>query len=103
MAGHMFRSVRKLITGLIDYAGLFPPAGLDMATAVHNFERYRAGEFAWALGRFIVPASRLGELPSPLPLSVLAGKCFDEDLAAISAFHRRHPGWIETIELKVTT
>lgn len=103
VSGHMFRSVRSLVTGLIDYAGLFPPAGLDMPTAAHNFERYRAGEFAWALGRFIVPASRLAELDSPLPLSVLAGKNLDADLAAISAFHRRHPGSIETIEMKVTT
>jgi hypothetical protein len=99
----MFRSVRNLLTALIDYAGLFPPAGLDMSTAIQNFEQYRAGEFAWALGRFIVPASRLAELHSPLPLSVLAGTNLEQDLVSIQAFHRLHPGSIDSIEIKVTT
>src|ERR1700736_6995751 len=103
MAGHMFRSVRNLLIGLIDYAGLFPPAGLDMSTAIRNFEQYRAGEFSWALGRFIVPASRLTELHSPLPLSVLAGTNLGPDLSSIQAFHRLYPGSIDSIEIKVTT
>ena len=47
---------------VVDYAGLFPPAGLDMRAAVGNYARYAAGPWAWALGRFIVPVSRLEEL-----------------------------------------
>ena len=27
-------ALRALLAGVIDYAGLFPPAGLDMATAL---------------------------------------------------------------------
>ena len=41
-------AIRALLTGSIDYAGLFPPAGLDMASAVENYARYRAGPDAWA-------------------------------------------------------
>jgi len=54
-------SARALLNGLIDYAGLFPPASLDMAAAVRNYASYRDGEHSWMLGRFIVPAPRLAE------------------------------------------
>lgn len=58
----MTTASRALLTRLIDYAGLFPPAGLDMAASVRNFAAYRAGEQAWMLGRLVAPASRLDEL-----------------------------------------
>lgn len=54
-------ALRTLLSGLIDYAGLFPPAGLGMAEAVRNYDTYVRGEHAWMLGRFIVPAARLAE------------------------------------------
>lgn len=63
-----------LLSGLIDYAGLFPPAALEMPAAVRQYEAYRRGPHAWMLGRFIVPLARLGELghADDWPLSVLA-------------------------------
>lgn len=68
--------VRALMAGLIDYAGLFPPAALDMASAVRNFDAHRRGEHGWMLGRFVVPFGRVAELesmaPAPFPLAVLA-------------------------------
>jgi hypothetical protein len=54
-------ALRSLLTGLIDYAGLFPPAGLGMDAAIRNYDSYINNEHAWMLGRFIVPASRLAE------------------------------------------
>jgi hypothetical protein len=54
-------SVRTLLDGAVDYAGLFPPAGLDMASSIRNYGRYVSGEDGWALGRFVVPVSRLEE------------------------------------------
>jgi hypothetical protein len=67
----MKSSLRVLLEGLIDYAGLFPPAALSMQDAVRNYARYREGEFAWALGRFVVPLERMNEVPEEFPLSVL--------------------------------
>ena len=52
-------SMTALMHGLIDYAGLFPPAGLAMGDAVRNYATYRRGAHAWMLSRFIVPVSRL--------------------------------------------
>ena len=48
--------------GLVDYAGLFPPALLDMTAAVDEYAGHRAEQESWMLGRFIVPAGRLAEL-----------------------------------------
>ncbi|HET7433626.1 MAG TPA: hypothetical protein VFN10_02820 [Thermoanaerobaculia bacterium] len=67
----MSESLRALLEGLIDYAGLFPPAALSMQDAVRNYARYRDGEYAWALGKFIVPRERAKEVPPEFPLSIL--------------------------------
>lgn len=54
------------MAGLIDYAGLFPPASLDLETTVSNYAGYLAGEEGWMLGRCIVPAAQLNRLvPHP--------------------------------------
>jgi hypothetical protein len=58
---HNERPIHALLRELIDYAGLFPPAGLDMLSAVRNYASYLAGEHAWMLGSFIVPFHRLNE------------------------------------------
>jgi len=65
------RSLRALLEHLVDYAGLFPPAGLTMQNAVRNYARYREGESAWALGKFVVPQARVSEVPEEFPLSIL--------------------------------
>ncbi len=58
----MSSALRAFMDGLIDYAGLFPPAALDMDTAVKQYASFRGEPEAWMLGRFIVPAGRLSEL-----------------------------------------
>ena len=58
----MNASLRALLTGILDYAGLFPPAQLPLTQAIRNFARYRTEPEAWMLGRFIYPAARLAEL-----------------------------------------
>ncbi len=59
--------VEELLGGFIDYAGLFPPAGLFMAGAVEEYAACRRGPTAWIAGRFVVPAQRLEEF----------GECFE--------------------------
>lgn len=65
------RSLQILLERLIDYAGLFPPAGLTMQDAVRNYARYRDSEHAWVLGKFVVPAARAAEVPAEFPVSVI--------------------------------
>jgi hypothetical protein len=106
------QSLRTLLSGAIDYAGLFPPAGLDMATAVRNYAAYRRSEHAWALGRFIVPLSRLAEFESALhidaddedwPVSALIDIEPEKAVAAIFGFNKRRRAMIDTVELKAST
>lgn len=90
------RSLEKLLGHLIDYAGMFPPAALSMEEALGNYRRYREGEHAWMLGRFIVPAARAHEVPDDLPVSIIG---VDEikaeteaDVVLIGQASRRRPG-----------
>lgn len=55
-------ALRSLMAGVIDYAGLFPPARLPLDPAIRNYAAYRAGADAFMLGRFVIPAARLREL-----------------------------------------
>ena len=56
-----------LLFQCIDYAGLFPPARLDLHATVENYAQYRAGAQAWALGRLILPANRATEFTESWP------------------------------------
>lgn len=109
------KAIRILLQGMIDYAGLFPPAALDMEQAVQNYADYRAGNDAWLLGRFILPLSALGGFETaagqllrspdgqgPWRLSVLASEDVAADVATITAFNGKYLGGaqIDAIELK---
>jgi hypothetical protein len=95
-------ALRTLLAGSIDFAGLFPPAGLDMATSVRQYADYRSHPDAWALGRFVVPAARLPELEreaaalapttpaDPWRLSALLGPDFAGEIRALGEFNCRH-------------
>lgn len=99
----MTTAARAILTGLVDYAGLFPPAGLPMTEAVRNFALYQRREDAWALGRLVVPVARLGEFETALssltaeerlgtrwPLSALLGADWRADLEGVTAFNARY-------------
>lgn len=59
---HMKTSLRELLSGIIDYAGLFPPAALPMSEAATAYAACRRGPHAWLLSRFVCPAARFQEL-----------------------------------------
>ena len=116
-------TLRTILAHAIDYAGLFPPAQLDMPGAVAEFESYLASSDAWALGRFVVPAARLNELatiagealPNPLgaghaerQLSVVLGADLAADverLRAFSAGASDRVWWagVDAVELRAST
>jgi hypothetical protein len=47
------------LAGLIDYAGLFPPAQLNMPSAIQEYRAAQRSPHAWLLERFICPSSGL--------------------------------------------
>jgi hypothetical protein len=115
----MTDSRRALLTGLIDYAGLFPPAGVSMVEAVRNYASYQRRDDGWALARFVVPVSRLPEFEAALdtltrqerlgtrwPLTALLGAETAEDMRAADEFNRGHlhgGPQIRSVEARVQT
>lgn len=101
-------AAEALLARVVDYAGLFPPAALDMERAVTNYQKYLVGDHAWMLGNFVVPAGRLVEFASafervagseqelPWTLSVV---CASEDLPAIEEF-QEGAAFIAGLEVK---
>lgn len=105
---------RLLLAGLVDYAGLFPPAAESMREAVARYAEYRGGEHAWALGKFVVPVARLAEFEDavrPLidgdawPVALIAGTDFVADVRVIEEFMRRASSFanVSAIEVKGST
>jgi hypothetical protein len=107
-------AIEALLTGLVDYAGLFPPASLDMPFAVRNYAEYRSGNHAWMLGRFIVPVQRLTEFTkafneaccdeqgTPWLLSVLSSGDINEDKRLLENFGEG-AAFIQALEVKAGT
>lgn len=108
----MIASLQTLLDGIIDYAGLFPPAKLDMQAALRQFVAARQPQLVtnWMVRTFVCGADRLGELENhfaddftsddPVNLSVVLPKSPDlaatlphleNDLEALSSFARRRP------------
>jgi hypothetical protein len=93
-------SARALLDGVVDYAGLFPPATLSMTAAVAEYARAMASPDAWMLGRFVLPAGRLAEFsgahlvaaaPSSWRLSALVAADSAADVDAVARFNAQ-PG-----------
>src|ERR1035437_5250247 len=55
-------AIESVLRGLIDYAGLYPPASLDMRTALCSYLGHAKSKYAAVLGRFIVDLNRIPEL-----------------------------------------
>jgi hypothetical protein len=93
-------TLHSLLTGAIDYAGLFPPAAFSMRDAVARYADYRGTVEAWALGRFVVPLTRVEELVKAQAevgavgqgwrISVLLGEDAAEDSRRIRSFNATH-------------
>ncbi len=119
----MKQSLDLLLAGVVDYAGLFPPASLEMGAAVAAYAAYLRDPASAMLGRFIVPILRLREfddaaadfLPQakaaePWRLAALAGPDLAADIDLALKFNCRH--WsgseighavIDALEIKAST
>jgi len=78
-------SLRLLLSNLIDYAGLYPPAELPLPIVVERYRGFLASPDAWILNRLVLPHTKLSEAgienqwrvtllvddePGPLPAQV---------------------------------
>jgi len=117
----MVASLEALLDGVIDYAGLFPPAKLDMEPALREYLAHLAGEEQILVNRFICPIGRLGEFSEALraletdaafEISAIGTggddatslkRSIEEDRMAIENFENELDGQVtvESIELKI--
>lgn len=96
-------AVDHLLAGIIDYAGLYPPAALDMRSAINNYLEYSRGKHSTVLGRFVVDLDRLPELCAVaadsirnLRLSIIASP----DANWLSPQHLLDEGLVESVEVR---
>lgn len=106
--------------GIIDYAGLFPPADLSLDTALQKYSEYRKSGDAWMLSRFIIPGLRLNDLErygetlftegKPFAFSVLGKgtetisdyrEHLEELVEEMRQFHRLHEDRVTTDILEI--
>jgi hypothetical protein len=100
-----------LLSELVDYAGLFPPASLDMATMAKNLAGYAQSNNSWVLGRVVVPLGRVSEFTdtyagpsvriSALPPALDAAE-FPQAVQAIAAFNKNHDHKIDAVEVRTS-
>ena len=101
------------MSGLVDYAGLFPPAARSMPDAVREYAGHLASPEAWMLGRFVTPVERLDELArgaaahrepaaAPWRVSALVGDDLTAQARVIREFDAAHDGelLVDAVELK---
>jgi hypothetical protein len=111
------QSVCALLSGIVDYAGLFPPSQLLMPEVVANYASYKNSDYRWMLGRFVVPVTRLDEFLESAgehfqsgesdvwKLSVLASDNISETVRRIENFNRTNAAFVvcDSIEIKAET
>lgn len=109
------RALHTLLHTIVDYAGLFPPAGLSMDRALALYASYQQSTHAWMLARFVVPVARLDEFKhamhvtgvpyeNPWRLSALLGDDAESDVTTVLAFNAtREQAMIDALEVKAST
>lgn len=65
----MKQSVLVLLSRSVDYAGMFPPASLEVKEAAARYSAMLAGPERFLLARFVCPASRLADVELLRPTS----------------------------------
>jgi hypothetical protein len=55
-------SLQQLLASIVDYAGLFPPAQLNLTDAMQQYDRAQSAPHHWMLDRFVLPAAYVPEL-----------------------------------------
>ena len=113
----VLESIRLLMAGAVDYAGLFPPSSVSMSEAVLNYATYRNSNYRWMLGRFVLGIGRLDEFyesardfisrdaATAWRLSIVTGDNPYEAIRQVEDFNAANgPGVVcDTLEIKAMT
>lgn len=81
----MKNTLKELLSGILDYAGVYPPAKLDFTSSYTNYCTYRNSPKAFMLGSFVCPITNLEDLrasqtpESPIDVSVIASAAQNQE------------------------
>lgn len=67
----MKKAIYEFMYGIIDYAGLFPPAELSLNEALISYDKYLHSSDSWMLSKFIIPARLINSVPPELNEKIL--------------------------------
>jgi hypothetical protein len=105
--------MERLLSGVVDFAGTFPPANLSVVASLDRYLRAHTGPESVLLGRYVCSTAQLGELASALvdrrldsmvPVSAVGMPAHDRktweaglarDAETMNEFHRRTDGRAE--------
>ncbi len=91
----MLASIKALLSSVVDYAGIFPPAKLGLQEAMANYAQDQMAYHSWMLGRFVLPASLLKEFEQLLPtfplkhwsLSAIISEDLEPEIERVRSLH----------------
>ena len=99
----MFTGAKILFSSIIDYAGLFPPAKLNLQQVMINYSRYQMADQNWMLGNLVLPISQWDEFESLLtivdsendrnklwPLSLIINEPVESAIAKIQSLNKNN-------------
>jgi hypothetical protein len=85
--------LKALLSNLIDYAGLYPPAGLPLEIAVERYRCFLASPDGWILNRLVLPLAKLPDLPPAISPQMRITLVVDDEPGPL-------PPQVETLETK---
>lgn len=100
----MGTSLHTLLAAIVDYAGLFPPAQLDLATAIAQYQHHLAEPQSWMLRRFVLKLSQLEQFQQNIPADqpqVVSVILDDELETALKQLAQRDPSVIQITALEI--
>src|SRR5450755_8411 len=86
-------SLRALLAGSIDYAGLFPPTSLELEPALRNHAEYIRSPESWMLGAFILPVKKFPDAAASLSAFGISQLC----ISALGSKTENAPQFIEAL------
>ena len=113
-------AIKNLVSEIVDYAGLFPPAKLPLDEVVDNYETYLSSDLAWMLGRLVLPIGKLAEFEQYATfvhsqqhwkisalIPPISDPAFDQAITTITAFNSRqqanNKAVVDNVEIKAPT
>lgn len=92
-------SLSQLLEGIFDYAGTFPPASLDLSSALRLFLAARDDERSWIVSRLVVASRDLAELEKRLPGAIDGGANLEPvPIAVVGMGSQDRASWEDALE-----